>query len=482
MHLWFPTGVRYGGNTSPIIPGGYSVAGAAAFAGAVTHTVSVGVIVFEMTGQISHLVPVMIAVLISNAIAALLQPSMYDSIILMKKLPYLPDLLPSGRGAVYTYTVSDFMLREVKYIWQGISYQVIWSKLWFLYVNLQRQKKLFLFQNLKEILQENKQLRSLPLVDCAKNMILLGSVPRTELTRMIDRQIGREKRLEVAADRQELERIRRIQEEKQRRRSRFDVMPAPDILRLQQIANDAMLPNRARKVISMFAPVFGTLPKKSILKRSNSNIVKGSGPLSSAHSTVDSSHSTLAGAEEKIQSAGSIFRRSTSVQDGQSRNDIHISSNPSLESPSAEGPIFPQSQSKKVHLPMNRVCDMSPEDQKIWEMEELAKPIDLEASNVNIDPSPFQLVELTSLVKVHSLFSMVGINSVYVTRMGRLVGVVGLKEVCSMDFLVELNLNTFICSFARRLKTWTAETLYQRQKYLWIFHLHQSTMKKSHFW
>lgn len=34
----------------------------------------------------------MIAVLISNAIAALLQPSMYDSIILIKKLPYLPDV------------------------------------------------------------------------------------------------------------------------------------------------------------------------------------------------------------------------------------------------------------------------------------------------------------------------------------------------------------------------------------------------------
>lgn len=78
--------------------GGYAVVGAAAFSGAVTHTVSVGVIVFEMTGQITHIVPVMIAVLISNAIAALLQPSMYDSIILIKKLPYLPDLLPSSSG------------------------------------------------------------------------------------------------------------------------------------------------------------------------------------------------------------------------------------------------------------------------------------------------------------------------------------------------------------------------------------------------
>ncbi len=82
--------------------GGYAVVGAAAFSGAVTHTVSVGVIAFEMTGQITHIVPVMIAVLISNAIAALLQPSMYDSIILIKKLPYLPDLLPSSSGMCNT--------------------------------------------------------------------------------------------------------------------------------------------------------------------------------------------------------------------------------------------------------------------------------------------------------------------------------------------------------------------------------------------
>lgn len=78
--------------------GGYATVGAAAFSGAVTHTISVSVIVFEMTGQITHIVPIMIAVLISNAIAALLQPSIYDSIILIKKLPYLPDLLPSSSG------------------------------------------------------------------------------------------------------------------------------------------------------------------------------------------------------------------------------------------------------------------------------------------------------------------------------------------------------------------------------------------------
>lgn len=86
------------GNYKNYSSGGYATVGAAAFSGAVTHTISVSVIVFEMTGQITHIVPIMIAVLISNAIAALLQPSIYDSIILIKKLPYLPDLLPSSSG------------------------------------------------------------------------------------------------------------------------------------------------------------------------------------------------------------------------------------------------------------------------------------------------------------------------------------------------------------------------------------------------
>ncbi len=47
----------------------------------------------------------------------------------------------------------------------------------------------------------------------------------------------------------------------------------------------------------------------------------------------------------------------------------------------------------------------------------------------HIDPAPFQLVERTSLLKVHSIFSLVGVNHAYVTAIGRLVGVVGLKEV-----------------------------------------------------
>lgn len=70
---------------------------------------------------------------------------------------------------------------------------------------------------------------------------------------------------------------------------------------------------------------------------------------------------------------------------------------------------------------------MSPEEQNEWEQKEMDKILDFDSCH--IDPAPFQLVERTSLLKVHSVFSLVGVNHAYVTAIGRLVGVVGLKEV-----------------------------------------------------
>lgn len=77
--------------------------------------------------------------------------------------------------------------------------------------------------------------------------------------------------------------------------------------------------------------------------------------------------------------------------------------------------------------PRERVIDMSPEDQREWEEVEMKQCVNFD--KCHIDPAPFQLVERTSLLKVHSIFSLVGVNLAYVTAIGRLVGVVGLKEV-----------------------------------------------------
>ncbi|XP_034663616.1 chloride channel protein 2 isoform X2 [Drosophila subobscura] len=579
MAVTFPHGVRYGGRLSPIMPGGYAVVGAAAFSGSVTHTVSVAVIIFEMTGQITHVVPVMIAVLVANAVAALLQPSIYDSIILIKKLPYLPDLLPSSSG-MYSIFVEDFMVRDVKYIWHGISYQ-----------------------KLKEVLKTNKTLRSLPLVDSPDNMILLGSVQRYELIKMIEKHIGREKRMEVAQKWQKEAEERALEEEKKkqevelrmRRPSRFEVLPAPDILSLRQIANDEMLPPKKRAE-TMHSSL---TPRKSILKKTNSFNLKTYAPAGLHHSPSITPYTTITGNSEfRIRSAfEAIFKKSTTLQDVQpdaetgslslspaaSNNEVEaqqrtatpstpgvskkvqlqaqnnwnfvtdqimLQVNPISTDVSAaqtannmpaekdtnemlvengdNGDTFSSSRTlckevlgdqgnikhnsnkvadsdarmpfvvqlsaekdmpsvnsketkkkatrirfydentnqyndtetirpntgaetnktsqktKSVQLPRERVIDMSPEDQKKWELEEMLKAIDLQKANVHIDPSPFQLVERTSILKVHSLFSMVGINHAYVTKIGRLVGVVGLKEL--RKAIEDINSNSFVVS------------------------------------
>lgn len=72
--------------------------GAAAFSAGVTHTISISIVVCEMTGHIRHIIPIMIAVLVSNAVSSLLQPSFYESLIMIKKLPYLPDIISSKSG------------------------------------------------------------------------------------------------------------------------------------------------------------------------------------------------------------------------------------------------------------------------------------------------------------------------------------------------------------------------------------------------
>ncbi|KXJ80430.1 hypothetical protein RP20_CCG025170 [Aedes albopictus] len=397
MALLFPLGVAYSGQRMPIIPGGYAVVGAAAFAGAVSHSVSVGVMVLEMTGQITHFVPVMVASLISNWVAALFQPSLYESYIEMKKLPYLPDLQPSA-GNMYEIYVEDFMVRDIKYIWKGISYH-----------------------KLKNILKSNKQLRCLPIVESPDNPILLGSVQRLELIQLLDNHVGRKKRLEVAAKwieeeqkREEQEQLKREEEEKQRSRrpSRFEVSPAPDILELRERANNEMLPPQAKKAISsLLSPEFEPSSKKSILKRTNYFPSKGFIPQTHA----EGSYATITGGTvNRIRSAFDIiFRKSGTLQDV--NPDPEVGSNGTIGAP------------KKVQLPKARIIDMSIEEQKIWERKEMAKPIDID--NLPIDPAPFQLVEHTSILKVHSLFAMASINLAYVTNIGKLVGVVALKEL-----------------------------------------------------
>ncbi|KAG8142251.1 hypothetical protein E2320_006186 [Naja naja] len=123
--LLFPLGITAEGPPSPIIPGAYALAGrAAAFSGSVTHSLSTALLAFEMTGQIAHILPVLLAVLVANAIAQKFQPSFYDGTIIVKKLPYLPRIR-SRHIESYRVITQEFMNTDFVLLPQGATFHDI---------------------------------------------------------------------------------------------------------------------------------------------------------------------------------------------------------------------------------------------------------------------------------------------------------------------------------------------------------------------
>lgn len=75
-----------------INPAVYSVIGAASVTASVTRTVSVAMILFELNGELTYMVPVLFAVLVSYGVSNSLSLSFFDVITDMKDLPNLPVL------------------------------------------------------------------------------------------------------------------------------------------------------------------------------------------------------------------------------------------------------------------------------------------------------------------------------------------------------------------------------------------------------
>ena len=77
----------------------YAAVGAASLVSATTHTISVTVIVFELTGQINYFLPMIVSVLVAYSISSSLTLSIYDALLEIKGLPYLPSLKPASLHA-----------------------------------------------------------------------------------------------------------------------------------------------------------------------------------------------------------------------------------------------------------------------------------------------------------------------------------------------------------------------------------------------
>ncbi|XP_006145313.1 chloride channel protein ClC-Kb isoform X1 [Tupaia chinensis] len=160
LSVAFPEGIVAGGVTNPITPGAYALAGAAAFSGAVTHTISTALLVFELTGQIMHALPVLMAVLAANAITQSCQPSFYDGTIIIKKLPYLPRILGRSLGS-HPVTVEHFMNGTITTL----------------------AKDMPLGELVKVVTSTG--LAEYPLVESTESQLLVGVVQRAQLVRAL---------------------------------------------------------------------------------------------------------------------------------------------------------------------------------------------------------------------------------------------------------------------------------------------------------
>ncbi|XP_028818712.1 chloride channel protein 2-like isoform X2 [Denticeps clupeoides] len=335
MAAWFPDGIHSDGMIYHIVPGGYAVVGAAALSGAVTHTVSTAVIVFELTGQISHILPIMIAVILANAVAQSLQPSIYDSIIRIKKLPYLPEL-GWGHQEKYNIRVEDIMVRDVGYVTLNCTYRQLHDALM------------------------SGHLKTFALVESAESMILLGSIERSQLQALLTQQLGRQRRLEFLRERalSEKKQVNEDGGQKINQEVRF------------QISTEE----------SSFSPPRTLSPKplKPALKRPS--------------------------------------ERSTEIPTSPQDSGIALK-NLFCAHPGTEG--MEEEPYGEDDMTMREIAE--------WEEQQLDEQVNF--NNCKIDPAPFQLVERTSLHKTHTIFSLLGLDHAYVTSIGRLIGVVSLKEL-----------------------------------------------------
>ncbi|NXJ69509.1 CLCN1 protein, partial [Rostratula benghalensis] len=359
MASLFPNGILFDGIVYQILPGGYAVIGAAALTGAVSHTVSTAVICFELTGQISHILPMMVAVILANMVAQSLQPSLYDSIIQVKKLPYLPDL---GWNPISKYNifVEDIMVQDVKFVSSNCKYR-----------------------DLQTLLQSTT-VKTLPLVDSAETMILLGSVERSELQTLLQRHISPERR-------------RLLNREMQQKLSEapYDGHSKGPWATLPKLKHESF----AYVDEDEDTDEKGELPQPPSPTPSYPEEPNGlTSPLKQIPETL-----------EPQQLPGNFRSLRQLIQ----QFLCHYNRPRETESASQE--------------PEEVIDTMRPEEIDAWEQEELNKNVCFDSCR--IDPSPFQLVERTSLHKTHTLFSLLGLSHAYITSGGKLRGVLALEEL-----------------------------------------------------
>lgn len=241
------------------------------------------------------------------------------------------------------------------------------------------------FRDLRLALHRTKG-RMLALVESPESMILLGSIERSQVVALLVAQLSPARR------RQYMQKRRAAQISPP---SDQESPPSPETsVHFQVNTEDSGFPAAHGETHK---------PLKPALKRGSSNTMNlGESPTGNIEPAGITLRSLFCGspppeAASELEKLGSCDKRKLK------RVRISLTSTSDLEG------------------------EMTPQEILEWEEQQLDEPVNF--SDCKIDPAPFQLVERTSLHKTHTIFSLLGVDHAYVTSIGRLIGIVTLKEL-----------------------------------------------------
>ncbi|KAI9852997.1 MAG: hypothetical protein M1838_002776 [Thelocarpon superellum] len=151
-----------------VTPGTYAIIGAASALGGVTRmTVSIVVIMFELTGALTYVLPIMIAVMISKWVGDALSPrGIYESWIHFKGYPFLDN---REGGAISDAPVSQMMTRIEDLVVLTATGHTI--------------------DSLTDLLA-TQPYRGFPVISDPRDALLLGYISRTELAFALDTSLA----------------------------------------------------------------------------------------------------------------------------------------------------------------------------------------------------------------------------------------------------------------------------------------------------
>ncbi len=387
--------------------GVYAMAGAAGLVAAVTHTISPCVVVVEITAQANNMLPLLVTTVTAYAFAGLFTVSIYDVMMEIGRLPYLPRVQNS---ALYSLRAKDVMHKDFSFLTLSSTFNDAFSLL--------SQRK-FSFEDSATVPQ-------FPLVDSAESMVFLGCVSRTDLERFVLRDprlmrhirgideghVGASDGIEMTtrvhggADSATVSITRAV-----RAASGLD----GDALSVSLIDSPttsppgSYAPAPAGTVAGVASPLASdglewlreTLPFKIVLN----------GELHTLRTDTvhDSNVASAAATPRADAAAGRAFRG----------NAAGVSAASASTSEQDTGAGVGSIALAVAAVSLDDVDDDTTESSPLPARR---------ASRVNVDyvpvePAPFQLPELTAMSLLHYLFAICMYSRMYITRRGRLVGI-----------------------------------------------------------